>query len=734
MYNGKCNVRRLSVLVISAVMLLAVAPAFAQKGMPARTLSAIKDATVFVNSWRPHISATGSGFIIAVKGKAVYVATNAHTVMLRGKPASSVLLTFRSGTPQEKTVPARVVCRDDGQDLAVLKVTMPKPPRPINLGAKPTLKETMTIYAFGFPFGKALAAHRGHPAITVSKGTISSIRYDDYRRLRYVQIDGDINPGNSGGPVVDTDGRLIGIAVAKVIGTQIGLAIPPEKLQQVLDGKPKGLALKETANEKGKATIAATVELIDPMKKIKSASVLVIAADKIKTQPSPSAKGLWRRLHREAELHKFKIADSKATGSFALPTDAMKRKAYLFQVRIINGNKETLYTRPVKFFISPANAKAAGTLKPTEGNEDDEDDWLGDAAVTTIIGKGKKIRPKATGKLLAGKRKNIKGAVATPINIEAKKLVANIQWVPDGKSFFALTRGGLLRKISVPGLVEVRRIDIKNQCSWMALSKEGLVVLLDRLGEVWLFETETLRLKHRVAVRGAAGLAACPATSVAFVTYGMNVAAVNLKTGKVTWRTGLSKLVRQAGETARRHRTSGSVGLSRQSVMSPDGKYLFILADGCLHRFAVKGNKLEYEESGPSTGGSNPLRIEISGDSRYVALLSGGGNTNPGDHPDIDKYGTYLYHLNNLQTPVTYITQGPYPTALAFDRKARLIYGQNINYQLIAYRPGGTKVGMYRLAQGETTAQLAACPKTRKVLVLTTKSLFWVEMPHPGNR
>ena len=45
-----------------------------------------------------------------------------------------------------------------------------------------------------------------------------------------MQLDGELNPGNSGGPVVAADGKLVGIAVSKIVGTKIGFAIPPAEL------------------------------------------------------------------------------------------------------------------------------------------------------------------------------------------------------------------------------------------------------------------------------------------------------------------------------------------------------------------------------------------------------------------------------------------------------------------------------------------------------------------------
>ena len=70
----------------------------------------------------------------------------------------------------------------------------------------------------------ALSAKSGNPAPTINKGSISSLRQNDYGQLKAVQIDGAINPGNSGGPVVDEAGHLIGISVATIRGSGIGLA------------------------------------------------------------------------------------------------------------------------------------------------------------------------------------------------------------------------------------------------------------------------------------------------------------------------------------------------------------------------------------------------------------------------------------------------------------------------------------------------------------------------------
>ena len=84
----------------------------------------------------------------------------------------------------------RAVAFDAFQDLAVLKTTAKMLPAPLAT-TPPALRETMTVYAFGFPLGDALASGRRNPAISIGKGTISSLREDEAGRLRRIQLDTD---------------------------------------------------------------------------------------------------------------------------------------------------------------------------------------------------------------------------------------------------------------------------------------------------------------------------------------------------------------------------------------------------------------------------------------------------------------------------------------------------------------------------------------------------------------
>jgi predicted Zn finger-like uncharacterized protein len=231
------------------------------QSLPPAVLEEMKKATVFVKVETARLAGSGSGFVVKTEGETAYVVTNHHVVtppqdaslpnvfrvprgpmqrrpvpILTGRDRPAITVVFQSGTQRERALAATVLLADADRDLAVLKVAnVSDLPRPIPLIRNPHLIETMPVFLFGFPFGEVLATSRGNPAITVGRGSISSIRLDDHGEVARIQIDGDLNPGNSGGPVVDGQGRLVGIAVAKVRNSQIGLAIPPGTLIKMLE-------------------------------------------------------------------------------------------------------------------------------------------------------------------------------------------------------------------------------------------------------------------------------------------------------------------------------------------------------------------------------------------------------------------------------------------------------------------------------------------------------------------
>ncbi|MDR1058058.1 MAG: trypsin-like peptidase domain-containing protein [Treponema sp.] len=146
----------------------------------------------------PQEGGSGSGSIIDTRG---YVLTNNHVI----DNAYKVFINLADGSQYEGTV----VGTDPENDLAVVKFTPPKGTelRTIPLGSSDGLKVGQKVLAIGNPFGfertltVGIVSGLGRP---IQNGRNHVIR-------DMIQTDASINPGNSGGPLLDTQGRMIGI-------------------------------------------------------------------------------------------------------------------------------------------------------------------------------------------------------------------------------------------------------------------------------------------------------------------------------------------------------------------------------------------------------------------------------------------------------------------------------------------------------------------------------------------
>ncbi len=383
-------------LTVPAITLVAMA-AYADDAIPPQTLAAIKSGTVFVkvkvkfNS--EDRSGSGSGFVIKTEGDSAYIVTNHHVVdpaifgLLDRRPRATssarsgvgsdatspdsdprlitrhfktctVTVVFQSGTPREKSARGEVLAADFARDLAVLKVTGVRDlPAALEINREPKLVETMPVYTLGFPFGESLATGKNSPAITVGRGSISSLRMDDNGELALVQIDGSLNPGNSGGPVVDAQGRLVGVAEATIRGASgIGMAIPAVALTRMLQGRLGKVHLYASQDGEGIVTIHVEAGLIDPLNKIKSVVLYYLAAKQVQDKLKPSDPLEPLRGCRKLPL---KIEEQLATGELQLKK-GVTEVALLYQGVWVNGGQRPGLSESV---VETIGAKPAQTAR-----------------------------------------------------------------------------------------------------------------------------------------------------------------------------------------------------------------------------------------------------------------------------------------------------------------------------------------------------------------------------------
>ena len=105
-------------------------------------------------------------------------------------------------------VPAKLIADDSRNDLALLKIKE-KPSAFLKLsGENPYLLQD--IIAAGYPFGNKISS-----SIKVTRGVVSSLS-GVADNISEIQIDAALQPGNSGGPLLDENGNVVGVAVAKL--------------------------------------------------------------------------------------------------------------------------------------------------------------------------------------------------------------------------------------------------------------------------------------------------------------------------------------------------------------------------------------------------------------------------------------------------------------------------------------------------------------------------------------
>jgi S1-C subfamily serine protease/regulation of enolase protein 1 (concanavalin A-like superfamily) len=333
--------------LVAVGLLLSSPLARADDVIPEKQLDALKAATVYVKVDGKQGTASGSGFLIHVDGETGLVATNRHVIAAtpgRFTPTKYSLV-FSSGTKKERVLKGEVVAIDPDEDLAVLKVVAKDLPAPLTLNPA-KLRETMTIYTFGFPLGEVLSADRGNPGVTIGKGTIGALPEDSNGKIKRVQLDGELNPGNSGGPIVDGEGKLVGIAVSKIVGTKISFAIPPTELATMLQGRVSGVVFKNISVDKGMAEVELEVALVDPLQKIKRLEIRHVRKDAVKQEPKTDPSGSWADL-TGAEVVPVKVEKGKAIVRVTLSAAEKKPVEFYFQGAYARDDGKLVATRPV---------------------------------------------------------------------------------------------------------------------------------------------------------------------------------------------------------------------------------------------------------------------------------------------------------------------------------------------------------------------------------------------------
>jgi len=231
--------------------------------------AAVTPTVVQITERNGQSGGTGSGAIISSDG---LILTNNHVVS-EAADGGTLAVTFSDGT----SAPATIVGRDTVTDLAVIRVTTDKALKVIQFGDSSSVRVGQQVIAFGSPLGLSGTVTTGivsalnRPVTTADEDESQGQSQDTNpfggddqgqgstqtttpttNTINALQTDAAINPGNSGGPLVDLQGRLIGLnsAIASLssstsTSTQsgsigLGFSIPVNQLKPIVAQLEKG--------------------------------------------------------------------------------------------------------------------------------------------------------------------------------------------------------------------------------------------------------------------------------------------------------------------------------------------------------------------------------------------------------------------------------------------------------------------------------------------------------------
>ncbi len=286
----------------------------------------------------------------------------------------NVSVTLNRGTAEEKTMTAEIVGIDEEADLAMLHIvgTSNLPPA-VDLAGDVTVKESMPISIFGFPGDSKNAV----PAT----GSVTQVYRDQNKDISDLLLNGELSPGHTGGPVVDTQGRLVGIAVSSGFGKNVDRAIPTVKLNRLFKGKMnsalvaqyklQGTAIMSIGeawfvdhNQKVRNPSPVHISVSENKSKVNQFFVLALTSDPLRkingmnllygvapgTPIKQDGQG-WAPLPNAQRfplaIGKQSIGKQSFSGTLQLP-GVTANQTYAFQFSYVNADGVTIYTEPHK--------------------------------------------------------------------------------------------------------------------------------------------------------------------------------------------------------------------------------------------------------------------------------------------------------------------------------------------------------------------------------------------------
>ncbi len=173
----------------------------------------------------------GTGFVWDTNG---HVVTNFHVI----NSVKNATVTLKDKNNEEKEYLVKVTGVDPDKDIAVLKIDVNQNDNidlvPIELSSNKDIKIGQNVFALGNPFGQDFSFSMGIVSGLHRKNTAPSGR----KITEMIQTDAAINPGNSGGPLIDTEGKLVGMSTSTMgmgVSSGVNFAISVDTIKNTVN-------------------------------------------------------------------------------------------------------------------------------------------------------------------------------------------------------------------------------------------------------------------------------------------------------------------------------------------------------------------------------------------------------------------------------------------------------------------------------------------------------------------
>jgi hypothetical protein len=323
------------------------------------------------------------------------------------------------------------------------------------------------------------------------------------------------------------------------------------------------------------------------------------------------------------------------------------------------------------------------------------------------------------------------GIAATRLALPAVKSapVRAFVWSRDLKSGYLLQGNGELRKINFETLTLEAFLDIgRTDGSALALSKEGLLLSLKELQELWTLDEQTLKVTRKLAVPELLAAYSAPTLSHAFALHGVgspqdSIQVIDLKQNKIAREHKFFDLENTPPTRRPADKRPSSMHWPHMEITRAGDS--IVCSGSAMNRVKIDGPNLVWAEQGK--GAMHDLSgFSVSSDGKYV-LESQEMPARPG----VPQWA--LYPVQDLQAPLLLFP--PYFDGFlrTYDAAAGRYLGYTFGQQFATFDKNGKTLRAHQFTEGnDSQSKLFVHPQGFRYLLVTEKALLWVNYPAEG--